>query len=384
MINTEKLRPIPYRITTMKKWFIGLFLAAQLVGCGAESDQENTPPRQYTKQELYPDRHYVTENNWYEMVDSEKIHYTDGKDRSQIQPFPKYYIYRAKEWPREDLNDASSYDLPRVQFYWANMGDKHDPMYTAYEGQTKIWSMKTDGTDLRLVLDNMDADGYGKMVRSPDNRYLAYGNGDEKRVYDLKTSETYSLAHGYGMPRFVWTEDSKTLYFADTKSLIYKWDIETKQVVPSDIKMTDTNIFFGGYRYVVAATGLIKFAPFSNDVVARASWRMPNELDVEDAISVDRSISPTGKYAWAINRTHLFKVDMEKETVQMIKSGMMPYILGLNGRFGGSKHMTTFAVRDYQTDKEWEWRPLGMNRTIKYNSLYNAFANNGLWFKEAK
>ena len=122
MINTEKLRPIPYRITTMKKWFVGLFLAAQLVGCGAESDQENTPPRQYTKQELYPDRHYVTENNWYEMVDSEKNHFTDGKERSQIQPFPKYYIYRAKEWPREDLNDASSYDLPRVQFYWAAAG----------------------------------------------------------------------------------------------------------------------------------------------------------------------------------------------------------------------------------------------------------------------
>ena len=56
----------------MNKWFIGLILATQLLGCGAESEQENTPPRQYTKQELHPDRHYVTENNWYEMVKSEK------------------------------------------------------------------------------------------------------------------------------------------------------------------------------------------------------------------------------------------------------------------------------------------------------------------------
>lgn len=366
----------------MNKWFIGLILAAQLVGCGAESDQENTPPRQYTKQELYPDRHYVTENNWYEMVDSEKIHFIDGKDRSQIQPFPKYYIYRAKEWPREDLNDASSYDLPRVQFYWANMGDKHDPMYTAYEGQTKIWSMKTDGTDLRLVLDNMTTGGYGKMVRSPNNRYLAYGNGDEKRVYDLKTGETYSLADWSGVPRFVWTEDSKTLYFTDTKDFIYKWDIETKEVVPSDLIITDTNVFYGDYRYTVTHGALVKFEKLTNEPLSVIKWT--KGLDFSEARSLDRSISPTGKYAWAINRKHLFKVDMEKETVQMIKSGMMPYILGLNGRFGGSKHMTTFTVRDYEKDKAWRWRPLGMNRTIKYNSLYNAFANNGLWFREAK
>ncbi|WP_341660820.1 hypothetical protein [Vibrio sp.] len=382
MMHTEKRRATPYRTTTMNKWLIGLILAAQLVGCGAESDQENTPPRQYTKQELYPDRHYVTENNWYEMIESEDIYYKDGVKRAQIQPFPKYYIYRAKEWPREDLNDASSYDLPRVQFYWANMGDKHDPMYTAYEGQTKIWSMKTDGTDLRLVLDNMTTGGYGKMVRSPDNRYLAYGNGDEKRVYDLKTGQTYSLADWSGVPRFVWTEDSKTLYFTDTKDFIYKWDIETKEVVPSELKMTDTNVFYEGNFYSVKAAGVVMYRGASNEIGKKVTWF--KGLDVEDAISLDRSISPTGKYAWAINRTHLFKVDMEKETVQMIKSGMMPYILGLNGRFGGSKHMTTFTVKDYQTGKAWQWRPLGMNRTIKYNSLYNAFANNGLWFKEAK
>ena len=366
----------------MNKWFVGLILATQLLGCGAESEQENTPPRQYTKQELHPDRHYVTENNCYEMVKSEKIHFIDGKDRSQIQLFPKYYIYRAKEWPREDLNDASSYDLPRVQFYWANMGDKHDPMYTSYEGQTKIWSMKTDGTDLRLVLDNMTTGGYGKMVRSPDNRYLAYGNGDEKRVYDLKTGETYSLADNYGVPRFVWTEDSKTLYFADTRKLIYKWDIETKEVVPSDIKMTDTNVFYEGNLYSVKHFGVIKYVGLSNQKMSQVSWG--KELSVVDARSLDRSISPTGKYAWAASRKYHFKADMEKETAQRMKSSMMPYILGLNGRFGGSKHMTTFTVRDYEKDKAWEWRPLGMNRTIKYNSLYNVFANNGLWFKEAK
>nr|AKN37128.1 Tricorn protease N-terminal domain-containing protein [Vibrio genomosp. F6]AKN39631.1 Tricorn protease N-terminal domain-containing protein [Vibrio tasmaniensis] len=367
----------------MKKWLIGLMLATQLVGCGAESAPENTPStRQYTKQELHPERHYVTESNWYEMVESEKIHYTDDKDRSQIQLFPKYYVYRAKEWPREDLNDASSYDLPRVQFYWANMGDKHDPMYRSYEGQTKIWSMKTDGTDLRLVLDNMTAGGYGKMVRSPDNRYLAYGNGDEKRVYDLKTGETFSLAHGYGMPRFVWTEDSKTLYFADTRSLIYKWDIETKEVVPSELIITDTNVFSGDYRFAVTEGALVKFKKLTNEPLSVIKWT--KGLDFSEASSLDRSISPTGKYAWALSRKHAFYVDMEKEEATMPWVTMMPSILGLNGRFGGSKHMTTFTVRDFVEDREWQWRPLGMNRTIEHNSLYNAFANNGLWFKEAK
>lgn len=67
---------------------------------------------------------------------------------------PGYAVRRAKEWPREDLSDASSYDKPRIQFWWNNVSSR-DPLVNDYENGYKIWSVKIDGTDLRLVTDDM-------------------------------------------------------------------------------------------------------------------------------------------------------------------------------------------------------------------------------------
>ncbi|MCP4279021.1 MAG: Tricorn protease domain-containing protein, partial [Alteromonas sp.] len=124
-------------------------------------------------------RVYITENNFV----------TYDKDNGK----PSYSIYKAKEWPREDLNNAESYDLPRLVFRWDNgrtVAKDH------YDQRDKVWSIKTDGTDLRLVADEFV--GMVRLMRiSPNNRYLALAYSAEEGMFkvikDLKTGEYTEL-----------------------------------------------------------------------------------------------------------------------------------------------------------------------------------------------
>ncbi|MCV3264443.1 hypothetical protein OGZ01_25600 [Vibrio harveyi] len=72
-------------------------------------------------------------------------------------------------------------------------------MYNEYEGRKKIWSMKTDGTDLRLVTDlpwlGKDDSSVGKTSRSPNNRYVAVGYGSFNKLFDIKTQQMIELPH---------------------------------------------------------------------------------------------------------------------------------------------------------------------------------------------
>ncbi|CAV26881.1 Hypothetical protein VS_II1015 [Vibrio atlanticus] len=63
---------------------------------------ENDPVALKNAQQWEDGRVYITENN-YVIYDIET-----GK--------PKHFIFKAKEWPREDLTNEDSYDLPRVVF----------------------------------------------------------------------------------------------------------------------------------------------------------------------------------------------------------------------------------------------------------------------------
>ncbi len=85
-------------------------------------------------------------------------------------------LFAEQKSTREDLSDASSYDKPRIQFWWNNVSSR-DPLVNDYENGYKIWSVKIDGTDLRLVTDDMPSTASPQnftMSRSPNNRYVAY------------------------------------------------------------------------------------------------------------------------------------------------------------------------------------------------------------------
>ncbi|NOH61218.1 hypothetical protein [Vibrio sp. RE88] len=364
----------------MKKIIPLLLSVGLLFGCGEDDGKT-----------------YVGENNFYTMEPTKIRQFTeDSGFVSQQQLMPTYFVYRAKEWPREDLNDASSYDLPRVQFFWANLsndrGYEPHPMYNEYEGQVKIWSMKTDGTDLRLVVDEFpvaDASGSGKMVRSPNNRYLAFGyGGSGKAVYDLKTKETYHLADR-GPIGFLWAEDSSYLYYRtrDTSGqAVYKWDATTHEKVKVDTFITDTGVMKNGSFVLVSDGGVVEWSEKENERIDGVSWH--KGYSVKESRAVDRSVSPLGKYAWAKNRFNSFYVNMNDMSASKNdgnKTSGFPYIVGLDAKYiSTSKNAMVMEVRELATKKAWSWRPLGHNRTLESISLYNAFANNGGWFKESK
>lgn len=364
----------------MKKIIPLLLSVGLLFGCGEDDGKT-----------------YVGENNFYTMEPTEVEEYPEKSGLvSQQQLMPKYFVYRAKEWPREDLNDESSYDLPRIQFFWANLshdrGYEPHPMYNEYEGQVKIWSMKTDGTDLRLVVDNLPnptSEGAGKMVRSPNNRYLAFGyGGTAKAVYDLKTQQTYHLDYP-GPIGFLWAEDSSYLYYRTrdkSGKAVYKWDAKTHEKTKVDFSIYDTGVITNGVRYVFGVGGLRMNDDATEEELSILSWA--KGMETEKAVTTDRSLSPLGRYGWAQNRYHRFFVDtnegIAKETSVAQFAGF-PYVVGLNANYVAiNKHATVLDIVQPSTKKAWTWRPLGHNRTLEYISLYNAFANNGDWFKEDK
>ena len=342
---------------------------------------------------------YVGENNFYTMEPTKIRQFTeDSGFVSQQQLMPTYFVYRAKEWPHEDLNDASSYDLPRVQFFWANLshdrGYEPHPMYNEYEGQVKIWSMKTDGTDLRLVVDELpipNASGSGKMVRSPNNRYLAFGySGTGKAVYDLKTKEIFRLGVN-GPIGFLWAEDSSYLYYRtrDTSGkAVYKWDATTheKTKVDTGLSINDTSVIKGGVRRVVADTAVSEYLEESNERLGAIHW--DNGYSIKESRAENRSISPMGDHVWVKNRLNSFYVNVKNKTSGKSDSNWtsgFPYIVGLHADYISiSQNAMVMEVRELATKKAWSWRPLGHNRSLESISLYNAFVNNGDWFKESK
>ncbi|NAW80691.1 hypothetical protein CAG69_01225, partial [Vibrio sp. V43_P6S15P86] len=284
----------------MKKILLLLLAALSIAGCKDDG------------------RTYVGEHNYYTMEPSE-IFKSDFATYQQ-RDFPRYFIHRAKEWPREDLNDASSYDLPRVQFTWANLSNDQgygpDPMYDEYEGRVKVWSMKTDGTDLRLVTDlpylgKASSTRY-KTSRSPNNRYVALNSGPDIHLFDLKEQKLIDLPHRLaGIPGFLWAEDSSYVYYRTGKvgRVVYKWDIAKGEAEKTDLHITDTGMIKDGRRYKVTDVFTVVYDEKTGKKLQSARWG--ENLKPQDARADVTAISPEGDVSWGANMSAgVFKMDV--------------------------------------------------------------------------
>lgn len=358
----------------MKKTLLLLLAALSIAGCKDD------------------DRTYVGEHNYYTMEQSE-IRKADFATFQQ-RDFPRYFIHRAKEWPREDLNDASSYDLPRVQFTWANLssvpGYEPDPMYNEYEGRVKVWSMKTDGTDLRLVTDlpylgKASSTRY-KTSRSPNNRYVALNSGPDIHLFDLKEQNLIDLPHRLaGIPGFLWAEDSSYVYYRTGKAgrVVYKWDIAKGEAEKTDLHITDTGMIKDGKRYKVTEVFTVVYDEKTGKKLQSARWG--ENLKPQDARADVTAISPEDNVSWGANMSAgVFKMDVTANR-EVPTSSPMQFAIGLNSRFAlVNKHMTRMRVLDSKTKQAWDWVPIGYSRTLDPAIVYNLSANHGNWFKEAE
>ncbi|MCC4863639.1 hypothetical protein [Vibrio splendidus] len=336
---------------------------------------EDDPVAVKNAQQWEDGRVYITENN-YVIYDKET-----GK--------PKYTIRKAKEWPREDLSNQDSYDLPRVVFRWDNgRGDSKD----IYEIGDKVWSVKTDGTDLRLV-----ADEFGGMVRlmrmSPNNRYLALAYSAEEGMFkvikDLKTGEYIELGRSRGYPEFLWAEDSSYLYYTD-KFKDWKYTLATggKKLVETDFN--EFSVIRDGKRYVVNDFGVAVYDEIKDEFVYSTGIN-PDEEKLNDYAFKQRSISPDGKYAWGESRKFRYLINIEqrsfqKEEIVPRAMGKFRYfeILGKDVKYiheGAARVVVSKLTEEKHFGPYLKWKQTNSGHSADLSSLYNGFANDGDFVK---
>ncbi|MBD8513668.1 Tricorn protease domain-containing protein [Photobacterium sp. CAU 1568] len=359
---------------------LSLLTTLLLVGCGQDKAtvESNQPEKelsiveQKNAQEWEDGRIYITEHNY--------ISYQNNNGK------PKYYVYKAKEWPREDLKNESSYDLPRVVFRWDN-GEGETDKY--YERKDKVWSIKTDGTDLRLVADEFD--GNVRLMRmSPNNRYLAlaYANSDGmfKVIKDLKTGEYTELGKSRGYPEFLWAEDSSYLYFVNDWEN-WKYSLHTKKSEKVDVMYNEYSVIYDGKRYVLNDFGVVVFDEKSNKRLFNVSIN-PDKESLGIYKFINKSISPTGRFAWGESGRKRFLIDTHKRTfyfedIKERTMGKYQYfeMIGLNADYvrRGAGKTAIFKLNDKKeiNSNYKSWVQIATGHSATDSSLYNAFANDG-------
>ncbi|HII4332065.1 Tricorn protease domain-containing protein [Vibrio parahaemolyticus] len=362
-----------------------LITLAVLSGCNQESakEPEQHAPKPQTVQDRIAEKNaqqwedgrvYITENN-YVIYDKET-----GK--------PKHFIFKAKEWPREDLTNEGSYDLPRVVFRWDNARNEAKDHY---DQRDKVWSIKTDGTDLRLVADEFV--GKVRLMRvSPNNRYLALAysasEGMFKVIKDLKTGEYIELGRSRGYPEFLWAEDSSYLYYVD-KFKDWKYTLATGDKQQVDTEFNEYSVIYDGKRYMVDEYGVGVFDERTGKELY--SIVPDSSRSADEARFRNKSISPTGRYSWAETRTHRYLIDTQSRTFQSEEIvpravGKLRYFEVLSkdanyARDGAARAILSKLKENKEFGSYLKWEQIGTGHSASNSSLYNAFANNGDFVK---
>ncbi|MDA0117423.1 Tricorn protease domain-containing protein [Vibrio sp. T11.5] len=320
-------------------------------------------------------RVYITEHN-YVTYDPDT-----GK--------PKYFVFKAKEWPREDLNNQDSYDLPRVVFYWDNGTYSSDDFN---EQRDKVWSIKTDGTDLRLVADEFN--GKVRLVRmSPNNRYLALAYSAEEGMFkvikDLQTGDYIELGRSRGYPEFLWAEDSSYLYYVD-KFKDWKYTLSSGEKQQVDTEFNEYATIYNGRRVVANDFGVAVYDEAKDQFLFGVGVNA-DEDNLQDYEFHKRSISPNGNYVWGESRKYRFLIDVKNQTFQSEEiipraMGELRYfeILGKDANYirdGAARVLLSKLSPDKKLVTYQKWKQIGTGHLSQGSSLYNAFANNGDFIK---
>lgn len=389
MNNFRLLLPASWRSFTLP-----VLLPITLGGClDLVTTQENrsvidSPATLEQLQQLYPEREYISLNNYITYENSEDVQLSNRPDLDvQIERFPKYHISVAQEWPKEDLNDEQSYDMPRFQFA---LGNVRGPDAPDAERGLKLWSIKTDGTDLRLITDQVNATDIDVIIRSPNNRLVAWtGNSGSKYVFDLKTGERTTVSPN-GAPSIAFSEDSRYLYFRRFgRELTQRWDSETGEI--TDVEGVtigyigaSQSVSYGGKRFTVVDYGVLTSDEQSHERLSllRYDLSVPSHHRKLEL----RAISPTGRYAWGRNNSYAYLFDTKEQTVaRMDGDYIYLHVLGKDARYSASGSSANRII-DHKLNKVWQVGRFGVSHSCMSckPSLYNGLANDGLWFKEAQ
>ncbi|KIF50520.1 TolB family protein [Vibrio owensii] len=402
----------------MKRTTLSIMLlstATLLSGCGEESNQTSNAAtiqsveKDPTKKACYNvgettslERKDVTGPRCQWQSEHNFIVYSEDLSKPEypgtVPVKPGYAIRRAKEWPRENLSDASSYDKPRIQFWWNNVSSR-DPLVNDYENGYKIWSMKIDGTDLRLVTDDMPSTASPQtfmMSRSPNNRYVAYaysyGEPLIKAIFDLKTQQTIQLGSARTKPYLVWADDSSYIYFSDGFKR-FKYTLATGVKEEVDVPLSENTVIVDGKLINAAGLGV---GVYDAKTLKRLYAILPenefkDSVDIEKRIYRQIAISPNGKYVWGINSYRKVLINVENKTwLAFSKEGdeKKVYAEVDNISNNGNETQTGTAlimIKRYGADYRYKmngegaqgWKVIQSGQNAITPVLYNADADDG-------
>nr|VVV05955.1 hypothetical protein AW0309160_03438 [Aliivibrio wodanis] len=389
-------------------------IAILLNGCNQDASTAPSTAAEPPKTEVELLNEQVWEDN---RVYVSKDNYILTKEANGTIPGvmkPCFVVNSAKEWPREDLSNADSYELPRVDFRWNNgkFVSASASEKAIYESYDKVWSIKTDGTDLRLVTDDFSGD-IRIMRRSPNNQYLAYSygsrtsGGTDKVVFDLKTQKSTLLGTDLGHSQFLWAEDSSYLYFED-RAKYWKYDVTTGETtqMDDDFHFSEVGVIYGGKRYVVSDYGLTIF----NEVTGKRLYGIALGTEKENQLArkhisaaydkkyylKNKSISPDGKYAWGESNEYRFFINTETQEINSERKDPRKKsqyrffdVLGLNANYvrsasAGSARQYKLTLEKKLFEQSQHWGQICSGHSATLSWLYNGFANDGAFIKEDK
>ncbi|MCE7535685.1 hypothetical protein [Aliivibrio fischeri] len=399
---------------TLNKRFLIACTVILLNGCNQDEPSTSSttvePPKTdvelLNEQEWDDNRVYVTKDNYILMKEA------NGTIPGIMKPC--FVVNSAKEWPREDLSNTDSYDLARVDFRWNNGGfvSASANEKAIYESYDKVWSIKTDGTDLRLVTDDFSGD-VRIMRRSPNNRYLAYSyasrtsGGTDKVVFDVQTQKSTLLGTDLGHSQFLWAKDSSYLYFED-RAKYWKYELATGKTtqMDDDFHFSEVGVIYGGKRYVVSDFAVIVYDEKTDKRLYGIGYPQKTDANYERFMQgskyssefkwKNKSISPEGKYVWGETTKYRVLINTETQEVRtekIVRSEVGDYQyfeqLGLNANYvrdgaGGVIFLKLNEDKTVPKDKWTNWPQVCSGHSATLSWLYNGFANNGAFVKEDK
>ncbi len=280
-----------YSAALLKALSILLVISFATTGCSEEpaeiqptseevvqpAAKQQEPEKKYTTTEENCGPGYKHQHMIYEKTDVEKY-------ESWQSCFPR-------EAP---LNDKEFWSEPRIMFsfYKEDFKDQQVP-------PPSLYSMRFDGTDVRLILrsdeiagDNKADRMRNKALRSPNNRYIAlsFDEGDRltKVLFDLKEGTREVISIGGSKSNFIWTQDSENLIF-------YVDDRQKNYHIPTK-KLTDRKIIYSsggslyllndGKTFLAARYNHLDYSDFSGNKIKTIQIPI-EEFDYTEFLSLD-------------------------------------------------------------------------------------------------
>lgn len=240
---------------------------------------------------------------------------------------------------KEQWDDPTQFDSDRIQF-----------SMSINEGRYDLYSMKLDGTDLRLVATEdelVNNDGrirsHQQMRRSKDGRYISYLKSSEscfgcshRMVMDLKTREAKYLGKGNILNSFTWSKVENKLLF-NIEGVFHYYYPDTQKLEKLKQQFEPHNAFDRGNAYLYKEDKMLICADADENNLRMQIYDINTGVLIKDNIGFCHRLTDDGMAFIDYERKenddlHIYTVNVENKN----KSGKT-HSYSISKRDGDSK-----------------------------------------------